>query len=232
MRFDCILESVESLGATSYLVCMRPESGLVFAAGQYIKLDVTEEGGNRRLEGYFSIASPPESDRLELIIGTSERRQPTAADRLVRMQPGEKVSVEGPFGDFVFKQVANRHVCFISHGTGIAPLLSMLRSRAFMQSAPLSATFLTGYRNELEIIGMGAFGRSLPPLRYLVTLSQPRQDQWPGLKGRVTDHLRMGTLSIQWQQTEFYLCGSHEMVSEVKALLFSKGVDPSSVHVF
>lgn len=231
MSVYCVIQSIKSLGATSYLVRMRPQESVDYVAGQYIKLGVVPDGGTRPLEGYFSIASPPESDHLELIVGTSSRREPTAADHLVKLRPGDQVTVQGPFGDFVFKRATHRHVCFISHGTGIAPLLSMFRSQAYTRSAPLSTTFLVGYRNELEVIGLGAFGKDLPQARILVTLSQPAQAEWPGLKGRVTHHLKAGTLAIDWKQTEFYLCGSHEMVNEVKALLSAQGVDPALVHV-
>jgi ferredoxin-NADP reductase len=227
MSLPCTLESVENLGASSFLVRLRPASELAFRAGQYLKLGVADP--RQPVEGYFSIASPPECDRLELIVGLGA--PDSAAARLLRMQPGEQVSIEGPFGDFVFQPTPHRHACFISHGTGISPLLSMFRSRAFAESAPLSTTFLMGYRNELEIIGMGAFGPDLPKARLLVTLSRPAQAGWAGLQGRVTDHLRMETLSIDWKQTEFYLCGSNEMVADVRSLLAAKGVAAASIHV-
>ena len=78
---------------------------------------------------------------------------------------------------------------------------------------------------------MGAFGAGLPQARLLVTLSQPSQAGWAGLQGRVTDHLRAKTLLIDWKQTEFYLCGSNEMVTEVRSLLAAKGVPSTAVHV-
>ena len=217
MSFSCRIESVQRLATTAYLVRLEVEAPFSFQAGQHIQLSGADQVP---LEGYFSIASPPESPWLELIVRADNRE----------LKPGSLLSAEGPFGSFGLRAAPHRHACLISQGTGIAPMLSILRSRQFSQSAPLSVTLLAGYRDESEVIGLEPFGTPLRSEQYRVTLTRPRDPEWPGLKGRVTDHLKRGTLAIDWGQTEFYLCGSQEMLTDVKAILAAHGVAASSVH--
>ena len=93
MSLSCTLDSIQSLGASSCLVRLRPAKELDFRAGQYLKLAIM--GGGKRAEGYFSIASPPGSPALELIVGPGAPG--SAAARLRNLAPGEQVMIEGPF---------------------------------------------------------------------------------------------------------------------------------------
>ena len=199
---------------------MRPESSLRFRAGQYLKLELPADHANQRVEGYSSIASPARKRSP----GTHRRREQPGtggppASHAARRSGFSRRSVRR-----IRIQARAASPClpdFPWHRHCAATLRIPIRS--FAESMPLSTTFLLGFRNELEVISMAASGSALPAARYLVTLSQPQQTGWPGLRGRVTDHLKDGTLSIDWMHTEFYLCGSSVMVAETRALLAAQG---------
>jgi len=100
---------------------------LPFQAGQY--LDVLLEGGRRRS---FSIASPPhDSEQLELHVrrvsggGFTERLFGAAAGGAA-LQAGSLLRIEGPVGQFVYREGA-APLIMVAGGTGFAPLKSMLR---------------------------------------------------------------------------------------------------------
>jgi CDP-4-dehydro-6-deoxyglucose reductase, E3 len=95
-----------------------------FAPGQYI--DILLPGGRRRA---FSIASPPHAARpLELHVRRVAGGEFT--DRLFRGElQSSLLNIEGPLGTFVYREHATPAppMLLIGGGTGIAPLLSMLR---------------------------------------------------------------------------------------------------------
>jgi CDP-4-dehydro-6-deoxyglucose reductase len=95
---------------------------LRFHPGQY--LDILLDRGARRS---FSIASPPhDSELLELHIRRVAGGQFT--DRLFSDSAmGSLLRIEGPIGQFVYREDSQRPVLMIAGGTGFAPLKSMLR---------------------------------------------------------------------------------------------------------
>jgi len=218
MKRSGSLQSVENLGTTIFLVRVKPTTHFKFAAGQYVKLE----------DGYYSIASPPESEVLEFVVRAAGRG--AASDRLVHLPLGSELAIEGPFGNLTYQPLPDRHVVFVCQGTGVSPLFSIARSRAFAETPPLSALFLVGCRNELEHIRHEKFALPVRDGQYRVTLSQPAHPTWPGMKGRVTHHLKHDALGIDWAHTEFYICGSFEMIAETKDALTTLGVAPESIH--
>jgi ferredoxin-NADP reductase len=68
-----------------------------------------------------------------------------------------------------------------------------------------------------------------PELKWVSAVSQPGSD-WKGFKGRVTDHLRALDSSYPWAETDFYLCGNGQMITEVKAILADRGVTKDAIH--
>jgi ferredoxin-NADP reductase len=70
----------------------------------------------------YSLCSPPgDASRLAL---SHNRVQHGPSDCLCDMKKGEKVSLEGPFGDFILRPPIGDTI-FIATGTGIAPFRAM-----------------------------------------------------------------------------------------------------------
>ena len=101
-------------------------------AGQHVQLGV-EVDGARRTTRVFTISSPDSrsGDRFTVTL----RANPGAPDRrsvsrylVERAQPGTMVHLSQAQGDFVLPDQVPEHVLFISGGSGITPVMSMLRS--------------------------------------------------------------------------------------------------------
>jgi len=176
-----------------------------FKAGQVVAIDIIPEG-NARL---YSIASGENDDDVEILF--DEKPNGKLTPYLSRMKVGEKIYVSEPFGNFLSR---NEKAWWIAVGTGIAPFVSMARSglgtnKTIIQGAKWDDNFY--FSEELE----NAFLQN-----YVRCCSQ--QEDTVNFKGRLTEWLRkQPELPMD---IEYYLCGSAEMVVEVRDLLIEKGV--------
>jgi CDP-4-dehydro-6-deoxyglucose reductase len=90
-----------------------------FAAGQYIS--VRYEDTTR----VYSISSSPTRDELEFCIGRVPGGEMTS-ELAVELEPGDTVTLRGPYGELVLEDPSSRDVVFLATGTGVAPLKSMI----------------------------------------------------------------------------------------------------------
>jgi CDP-4-dehydro-6-deoxyglucose reductase len=159
----------------------------VFTPGQYI--DVLLPGGRRRS---FSIASPPHARPLELHVRRVAGGQFT--DRLFRgdMQ-SSLLNIEGPLGQFMYRAHAAKAppMLLIGGGTGIAPLLSILR-HVIENGIERDMQLFWGVRSEqdlyahatLQALSRQALSRQARSLTYAPVLSEA-SPKWRGLTGWV-----------------------------------------------
>ena len=96
--------------------------GFGFEAGQYI--DIMLPGGRRRS---FSIASPPHDSRLLELHVRRVAGGEFSAPLFDRNLKGTLLTMEGPLGHFVYRHRPAAPMLLVGGGTGIAPLISILR---------------------------------------------------------------------------------------------------------
>jgi methane monooxygenase component C len=138
---------------------------------------------------------------------------------------GEPVRVRGPHGQFIFRY--DPKPVFIAGGTGVAPILAILRSLA--QTAPdTEARVVLGVGAEADLFGvdeLSALSRALPNLDVVITVEHPTSS-WSGAVGRATDHL-----GAPGAAKSYYLCGPSGMVSAAEELLAAGGVPRDRIHI-
>ena len=122
----CRVERMQLLAPDVMAVFLRLPAveDFVFRAGQYV--DIMLPDGRRRS---FSIASPPhDASFLELHVRRAARGEFTARV-FGGMKPGELLRIEGPLGQFVYREPGDpaAPALLIGGGTGFAPLKSLLR---------------------------------------------------------------------------------------------------------
>ena len=216
------------LTPTVFQLGFEMPKGLVFQGGQFVSVVVPGAAGGRDLRRAYSIASNPENSELEFCIKYVEGGPGTTY--LKNLKIGDEIKVFAPYGTFVYKSMPDRDVVFISTGTGIAPFRSMLLSTQLQQSKPRSITLLLGVREESEILYDREFS-DIKDLKWIKTVSRPTTtsgSNW--VKGRVTDYFKDVNCSVEWLQTDFYLCGNGAMIDEIKKILAEKGVKKESIH--
>jgi len=191
----------------------------VFQSGQYIRLAAPGVGEARA----YSIASTTsELPLIELMIrlvpdGKMSRWLQEAA------KVGDRVKLQAPLGSFGLDDRARRHV-FVAGGTGLAPVLSMIRSLR-VQNQPALLCFGCTRRQDLfyesELADLVA---SMPALEVRIAVME-------GADG----DLRNGTAVSLLQKEDFdaqtvcYLCGPPPMVDAARKALTSHGVAANAI---
>ncbi|MCJ7872302.1 2Fe-2S iron-sulfur cluster binding domain-containing protein [Phaeobacter sp. J2-8] len=121
-RLTAKVENIEYLSARTVKLTLRLTGGtrLEFRPGQYVNL--TCDGVTRS----YSMSNPDRDDRdLEFHIALLDDGDMSAKLRAIAV--GASIGVEGPQGIFYLRKIPGP-IVMIAGGTGIAPMLSMLRS--------------------------------------------------------------------------------------------------------
>jgi methane monooxygenase component C len=188
--------------------------------GQYVQLTMPAVSATRA----YSMANASDGSReLELLIRLlpGGRFSGHVAGGLAT---GEPVRLRGPHGQFTFR--GDRRPVFVAGGTGLAPVLAILRSLA--GTAPTTeARLVFGVATEADLFcldELSDISRDLLNLELVITVERPAAD-WSGAVGRVTDHLE----PIDPTRS-YYLCGPPGMVCAAEEQLIGHGVPPDRVH--
>src|ERR1700734_2524747 len=203
-----------------------------FQAGQY--LDIMLPGGRRRS---FSIASPPHDSRLLELhvrrVAGGEFSEPLF-DEAAR---SDLLRIEGPLGQFVYRPGA-APMLLIGGGTGLAPLLSILR-HVIENDIERDLTLYWGVRGERDlyaqttledlarrpIIGHAATDRRAR-LRFVPVLSEP-SPEWRGARGWVHEAVLQDIDDLE--KYDVYAAGPPEMIAAVRREFGRRGVAASRV---
>jgi ferredoxin-NADP reductase len=198
--------------------------------GQHIDVRLTAEDGYSTQRSY-SIASAPAGSRLELTIQRLDDGEvsPYLADVLSR---GDPLELRGPVGGyFAWHPADPAPVLLIGGGSGMVPLMAMVRTRiASGSQAPMRLIYSTRspdtllYAAELERIAAGGSGLSVD---VVYTRAAP-----PGTRGRTgrLDADRLAALAGPPDAgTTCFVCGPTGFVESIADLLTSQGMNPGQV---
>ncbi len=110
----------------TYSFWFQPTKKFNFIAGQYLEWALPHKNyDSRGIRRFFTISSSPDQNRVRLI--TKFYPNPsTFKQALMKLQPGDEVSVSRLDGEFTLPNAGNRPLVFIAGGVGIAPFLSMI----------------------------------------------------------------------------------------------------------
>ena len=209
-----------------------------FEPGQFVELElppaVAEAAGLAGQRRAYSLANTGNWEgRLELLVRLHP--QGRFANWLVHTaQVGDRLTVHGPQGAFGLKENGLRPRWFVAGGTGLAPMLSMLRRMAEF-GEPHPARLFFGVNTEAELFGeelLAELQGALPQLAVQRCVWRAGAD-WPGFAGSVVDALRAalaerlaqaGSDAAQVAWPDVYLCGPAGMVEAVQAVAAEVGV--------
>jgi ferredoxin-NADP reductase len=202
---------------------IQPER-VVFKAGQFVTLPVGTDPAGQQIRRSYSIASMSDhSEELRFLI----RAIPggVATDFFLRMLVGSEVPMTGPHGFFVLSPAHPGDVVFGATGTGVAPVMPMLRELAGREPGePGRRLVYWGVRHESDLFLVPEIeglcrdaGAEL-----MVYLSQAAEG-WTGRRGRISPAILAELPALE--APTFYLVGNGAMITEIKAGLVAAGVD-------
>jgi ferredoxin-NADP reductase len=199
-------------------------------AGQHVDLRLTAEDGYEAQRSY-SIASAPEDERLALTVErlSDGEVSPYLVDDV---RSGDQIELRGPIGGyFVWEAGDGGPVMLIAGGSGIVPLMAMIRHRAAAAST-VPVRLLASWRSLDDAIYAAELDRLAAAgdgLQVVTTLTRSRPPGWDGEIGRVT---RDTLARVAWPPEErplAFVCGPTGFVEAVAGGLVELGHEPGRV---
>ena len=197
-------------------------------AGQHVDVRLTAEDGYEA-ERSYSIASAPLDPHLAITIERIDDGEvsPYLTDEL---RPGDQLELRGPIGGyFTWEAADGGPLLLLAGGSGLVPLMAMLRHRAAATSDAATTVLVSArswedvlYRDELAT--QDAHGVTV---RYTLTREQP--PEWAGWAGRVNGEMLRDVGADRPEPLRVFVCGPTGFVEHVANLLVQLGRDPHAI---
>ena len=200
-------------------------------AGQHVDVRLTAEDGYQA-ERSYSIASPPEeAPRVTLTVERIDDGEvsPYLTEEL---RAGDKLELRGPIGGyFVWEAQMGGPLLLVAGGSGIVPLMAMIRHRAAAGSSVATRLLYSSrsledviYRDELDHLR-----KNSTMLQVVQTLTRAQPPGWMGYARRIdTQMLR----EVAWpaeQRPLAFICGPTPFVETAAASLVELGHEPGRI---
>ena len=151
---------------------------------------------------------------------------------LFSIQPGDEITLSGPFGDF-HVQRTGREMVYVGGGVGMAPLRAMIHQE-LGQGTERRIRYFYGARSAADLFyaeEFEALAETHANFSWTPALSDPAPgDRWTGATGFIHqtlhDELRSHPAP---EECEYYLCGPPVMISAVLSTLSQLGVERDSI---
>jgi len=198
-------------------------------AGQHVDVRLTAEDGYQAQRSY-SIASAPEYENLEITVERLDDGEvsPYLAEELV---VGDKLELRGPIGGyFVWEAGQDGPLLLVAGGSGVVPLMAMLRHRA-ATGADVPARLLYSSRTLEEVIYRDELDRlsaTDPALEVHYALTREQPEGWSGYARRVDEEILRETVYPNGEGVAF-VCGPTRFVETVANGLLAVGYAPERV---
>jgi ferredoxin-NADP reductase len=199
-------------------------------AGQHVDVRLTADDGYQAQRSY-SIASAPDDGALAITVERLDDGEvsPYLVDA---MTPGDALELRGPLGGwFVWDVADGGPLLLVAGGSGLVPLMAMLRHRRAAGAAVPARLLLSArtvqdvlYADELHALGAGDDGPEVT-----ITLTRGTPPGWSGYDRRVDRELLD---TVAWpppQRPRVYVCGPTAFVEKVATDLVALGHDPGLV---
>jgi ferredoxin-NADP reductase len=198
--------------------------------GQHVDVRLTAEDGYQAQRSY-SIASGPEDGRLALTVERIDDGEVSPYLTGV-LQEGDEIELRGPIGGhFVWTPPAQAPLLLVAGGSGIVPLMAMLRRRsAGGHSGP--AVLIYSSRSEEDVIYRGELedmAAADPTLRVVHTLTRVQPVGWAGPARRI-DAAMLDAEGVRLLPApDAFVCGPSGMVEAASCALVALGVPPERI---
>jgi ferredoxin-NADP reductase len=200
-------------------------------AGQHVDVRLTAADGYQAQRSY-SIASEPGRDgQVDLTIERIPEGEVSPYFHEV-VVVGDQVEVRGPIGGyFVWDPALAEPLLLVGGGSGVVPLMAMLRHRAAAATATQATLLYSSrswddviYRDELDRLAQSNHG-----LRVIHTLTRSQPDGWSGYRRRIDAPMLTDALSGLGPSPLVYLCGPTLLVESVANALVELGVPAARI---
>jgi ferredoxin-NADP reductase len=200
--------------------------------GQHVDLRLTAADGYS-VERSYSIASEPERGRdVDITVDRIDGGEvsPFLHDVVVQ---DDRLEVRGPIGGYFVwdADLANAPLLLVAGGSGIVPLMAMIRHRARRGIKTPAALLASSrrladviFRDELDRLGERDDGLTV---RHTLTREQP--PGWTGFARRIDGAMLADVIAPLGSGARTYLCGPTALVESAANALVELGLPPERV---
>lgn len=210
-----------------------------YQAGQFLTL-IVEDANGKKYRRAYSLCSAPHLDSTLAV--SVKRVEGGVVSNLLNdtLKAGDKLEIMEPMGNFILKTHPDnsRHIVLFGGGSGITPLMSMLKVALNYEKNSIVSLIYT-CRDEENVI----FKNQLDKLKekhgesfnLIYVLTQPKTNlsaKENHFEGRISkDFVKITLEKLQNQKEEvFYLCGPEGMMQTIEETLTEMNVESDKVH--
>ena len=202
-----------------------------FLAGQHFDVRLTAPDGYQAQRSYSIASAPGRTGAIDLTVELIPDGEVSPFFHEV-VRVGDEFEVRGPIGGpFTWRSSMGGPLFLIAGGSGIVPLMSMLRHRnAVAPDLPTALLYSVRsledviYRSELERIA-----DTDPSLSLFLTLTRSQPAGWDGFTRRVDGEMLAEVANVVPGVGRTYVCGPTQFVENVSNTLVDRGHDPETI---
>mgnify|MGYP001287307950 FL=1 len=216
------------------LFTLEVPTGGNFKAGQHYDVRLTAPDGYQAQRSYSLASSPGDTNLIEIAIELIDDGEVSSYFH-DSVEPGEMIEVRGPIGGhFTWEPSHTKTSIFVAGGSGIAPIISMLRHRFTVKNnAP--ALLLFSVRTEDDILYREELERMSdndPSLHVVTTITRGTSKDWIGNTRRIDQGMIDSALVNTGVKPESaYVCGGSGFVESIADILLDTGLDFKQIHI-
>jgi ferredoxin-NADP reductase len=195
-------------------------------AGQHVDVRLTAEDGYQAQRSY-SIASAPEDQQLALTIERLDDGEvsPYLAGEV---RAGDEFEIRGPVGGhFTWRVQDGGPLLLVAGGSGLVPLMAMLRHRA-AQGSDVDARLLLSARSLEDVFYRDELS-ALDGVHVSYTLTRVRPTAWNGYDRRVDAEMLAEVGPAASEDPRIFVCGPTAFVEQAAESLVSLGHEPRAI---
>ena len=201
-------------------------------AGQHYDIRLTAADGYQAQRSYSIASEPEQQGEVELTVERIEDGEVSTYMHDV-LVPGDRVELRGPIGGYFVWEAGfmPEPLLLIAGGSGIVPLMSMIRHRA-IQRAKIPARLLYSSRTFEDIIyyeELETLRSAKNSLEIFHTLTRSQPDGWSGYARRIDEQMLSEVLQPFGKSARAFICGPTPLVESAANTLVQLGVPAGQV---
>jgi ferredoxin-NADP reductase len=186
--------------------------------GQYYTLRLTAPDAYQAIRSYSVASSPLDVGEIELTVDCLMDGEVSPFLHDV-VEVGDELEVRGPLTEY-FTWQGSSPLLLIGGGSGVVPLMSMLRHRR--RALPqVPVRLLYSVRSPDDVFYGSELGEETT-----LTYTRRTPEAWTGATGRISAEL---VAALAWPDGRAYVCGSNGFVDTATDLLMDSGYDSARI---
>jgi ferredoxin-NADP reductase len=199
-------------------------------AGQHVDVRLTADDGYQAQRSYSIASAPEQDDAVELTVALVDDGE-VSPYFVEELRAGDQFELRGPIGwHFTWSVDRGGPLLLVAGGSGLVPLMAMLRHRA-ARASDVDARVLISVRSEADRLYAGELAALQPRgLRIATTYTRTPPAAWDGWARRVDAEMLRCLGPDPSARPRVYVCGPTAFVEHVADLLVAAGHDPHAIH--